>query len=316
MADIIPVIAPAPEFEARANALLSDWRNGTFSFVEAVDQFNTLKYEALQALHLANEALVERLMGIIRLARGHYDHAIRHFRTARELHEQLGDTERLLMCDNNIGEANRLKGELERAHHILNNTYEAAGKHGYVYIQAYCKSNDGRTLNGLGRYSEALTALNEACELANRPTVRPGLVGLLSLIHTDLTITYLNLNNHLLAFATAQAAVALGAESNDIRRQGQANRSMGRVLTVYTPPHTNSPTNPDVYFEASLTQCRETRLDIEVAHTLFAHGESLTRRGHTECAAAKFREALLIYERLELQTDVDKTKHALAGLES
>ncbi|MFN8374077.1 MAG: tetratricopeptide repeat protein [Anaerolineae bacterium] len=314
---IIPVnlmaAVPNPEFEKRAFALLSEWRKGTFAFAEAVDRLDALKYQALVEQSPANAALIERLLGIVRLSRGHYDHAIRHFRTARDFHGQTGDTERLLMCDNNIGEAHRLKGDLERAHKILQATYEAAVKLGNPLIQAHARSNAGRTLCNMRRYTEAVAVLQHAREVADMPHIRPNMLGLISLIYSDLAFAYLGLNDTSAAFAAADEALKFGLESKELRRQGQAHRALGAVFSVYVP-NTDLNTDPDYHFEISVQRARTANFDVDAADTYTLYGESLAKRGRTADALEKLYEAILIYERLELTVECEKVKAILQNL--
>jgi tetratricopeptide (TPR) repeat protein len=310
---IVEAKPPDPEFEQRANTLLSQWRKGDLTFIEAIDQYNALKYEAMQAGNLSNEALVERLLGIVRITKGHYDHAIRHFRTARDIHEQLGNSEHLLLCENNMGEVYRLKGEYDRAHRILQITHESARKQNMLRPLIFSLCNDGRTLVNMGQYADSLPLLEEAVQLAQDPTLRPEIIGLISLIHADFGMAYVGLGQYPEAFESAKMAIQIGIESNEVRRQAQAHRLMGHVLTFYAPI-TDLLIDPDLYFEKSIALCRETRLDLDIALILWFYGESLAIRRRYDEARAKLQEALLIYERLDILYDVNKIKAVLANL--
>ncbi|NWF70075.1 MAG: hypothetical protein HXY40_13395 [Chloroflexi bacterium] len=302
---------PTP-FHDRAQAVLTAWRIGTLSFVEAVESFNALKYEALQDSSAVNEALVERLMGIVRIARGHYAHAIRHFRMARELYEIAEEPELMLLCDNNMAEAYRQRGDLERAHSIFVRTNEAAQKHDFMLVCIYCQANDGRTLIGLERFAEGLTTLEAALTLARTPQIEPQVLGLIALIHCDMTIALLQLGRPQAAYYAAREALVSAELSKEVRRRAQAHRALGRALSLYTPPQTTD--SADAQFEASISLCRETRLDIELALSLAAHGESLLKRGQSEAAGARFQDALALYEQLGFAAEIQKTRQILAAL--
>jgi tetratricopeptide (TPR) repeat protein len=212
-----------------------------------------------------------------------------------------------------MGEVYRLKGEYDRAHRILQVTCDSARKQNMRRPLVFALCNHGRTLVNMERCAEALPCLQEAVELAEDPTLRPQILGLISLMHADFVIAYVGLKQYPQAFEAAKMALKVGKESKELRRLGQANGVMGHVLTFFTP-ETDLPTNPDFYFEKSLEQSREIGLDLDTALTLLRYGESLATRQQYADARTKLQASLAIYERLEVQREVEKLKAVLAKL--
>ena len=68
--------------------------------------------------------------------------------------------------------------------------------------------------------------------------------------------------------------------------------------------------DPDVYYQTALGLLREVHADAELAHTLFAHGTSLARRGRRLRAAHALQQAMIIYTRLEMVADAARAAQA------
>jgi tetratricopeptide (TPR) repeat protein len=309
---------PSPEFEARAQMVLSNWRVGAISFTEALERFSALKYETVQDGNLAHEALVERWMGLVRVGRGNSGDALRHFRTAREMYERLGDWHSLLLCNNNIAEVHRQRGELQRAHSLFVMTYVDAEARGFTDIQVFCKANDGRTLYNMGKHAEALITLRQTLQLATQTHVYDTLKSLTALVYTDLSLTYLDMQEFPQALAHAQHALTIGEECKDIRRIAQAQRALGQVLSIYTPSDAahNSNIDPYYYFKESVRLCREGRFEAELVLGLYRYSESLASGGKHKEAVAHAEEALSIGQRIEMVSELENLRTFLRILQS
>mgnify|MGYP002336218120 CR=1 FL=1 len=306
---------PTPEFQLRCVNVMRAWEGGTLNFTGAAEQLSALKSEALARQHAANQAYAELLRGTLQMNRVSYDQSIRHFRDARELFEQVGNRECILICDMYMGESYRCKGELDRARGVFRRAYATAKELKNRRSQLICRAQEGRVLFEMGQYQEAIPPLQEAIQLSYTPTLLPDHTSTeICAAYSDLALIYLEQGDPKAALENARAAMYVAEEGKTLFSLGMANRTLGIVLSVVKAPSTGRLINPDDYFEAAAKYFRQLRAESELAHTAFAHGESLAKRRQKIEAATKFQEALEAYTRLNMSNEAAKANDAYARM--
>ncbi len=293
---------PTPEFMERCIPIIKAWEAGTLPFNEAAERFAALRAEAAAAQQPANQGQVEIMMGVMYGYRANLDTAIDHFRAARRLFEQAGNPERMLLCDTNIAECYRDKGEITRARQMFSLALQTARQHGNRRVEIICIINEGQIQLKLGFPNIARPALEEALRRIDEAAdVRPQVIGLLCEAHRDLASIYLLQGESALAWDAARNALLTAQESKEVLRIGFANRALGEVLTALDVPPDGGDgfsDDPDYYFQMAMNNFREIKAEGEVARTLSIHAESLAKRGQVMTGAKKMQQAVLLFTRL------------------
>lgn len=297
-----PDSQPTPEFMERCLPIIKAWEAGTLPFNEAAERFAALRAEAESGQRPANHGMIEIMMGVMYGYRASFDAAIDHFRKARRLFEQAGNQERMLLCDTNIAECYRDKGEISRARQMFGLALQTARQQGNRRIEIICIVNEGQIQLRLGFPNIARSALEQAVQrIAESGDVRPQVIGLLCEAHRDLASIYLLQGEAALAWNAAKSALLVAQESGEVLRIGFANRALGEVLTALdAPPDAEEgfSDDPDHYFQMAMNQFREIKAEGEVARTLSVHAESLAKRGQVMTGAKKMQQAVLLFSRL------------------
>jgi tetratricopeptide (TPR) repeat protein len=304
---------PSAEFRDSASAVMKGWETGKINYEDAFEQLSTLSNDAANGTHIANHAYAELLQGVLRSYRANLDQGIRHFRTARDLFEQVGNKERVLLCDTNLGESYHNKGELERARGVFRKAAVTAKELNNVRSQVICLAQEGQVLYKLGKPQEALPLLQEAVQLSSDPSlVRDHILADICAAYADIALIYFERGETTPALENAQHALRIAEESNMMLAQGIANRVLGTIITLVKPKENMvlPTTNPDAFFAESLRCFREIKAEGQLANTTFAHGVSLARRRQKIEAATKFQEALAAYTRLGMAHEATKANDA------
>lgn len=298
---------PSPEFNQRCIELLQQWERGELPFEQAAQDLNALKHEALTRHHLVDQGRVEQMLGYMEGYRGNLNESIHHFERARALFYQVGNTRRIAVCDMNMGESYRYKGDFSHARSLYEKAYEAFKSLDDFENEAFALCNKGQMLLSMGRLDEAFQDLSEsynlACQFEASVQERSGL---LCELHHAMTLLYLGRQGFDQAWQEAQAAFELSSQYPHSLERGFANRAIAEVLSVWTPPDNGFSHNPDSYFQGAAEAFREIGAEGEIARTMFAQAKSLAKRGRHMTAARKLQLAMVIFTRLGMIDDAAK----------
>lgn len=305
---------PTPELEATCRTIINEWQSGQLPFKEAAQQMLALGEKALKQGHLANVARVEYLLGYMQAYRSKLRIAIEHFERARSLFLKIDNSVRVTRCDLNLGESHRQLGDFTKAQRLFHSAYESAARNGDLSTETIAIANEGQVLLSKNLLEDAKAALLEAYALTERwsEEERPQLAGLLCEIHYGLSVIYLAENEAEAAWYEAQKAYEAATLSQEPLSIGQANRTMGEVLTALeTPPHIDN-TDPDHYFQVALDAFESMDAEGELARTLHAQARSLAKRGRRIPAARKLQKATLMFAKLGMVDDAAKASESQA----
>lgn len=311
-------VEPTPEFNEQCRQVMFQWQAGELPFKQASEALTHLAQEAKEANNLANLARVEFTLGYIQGYRTNLTTAIRHFKRARELFERVGNERRVASCDLNLGEVYRQKGDFARARELFHDAYENAGRLEDRVAQTVACANEGQMLLSMGQFEKARLALNEALQMADEwpQDRRDDLVGLFCEIYHGLSVIYLNDGDLDAAWNQAKQALRAARSTKQPLDLGQANRTMGEVLTVLemAPADAEFSANPDEYFKASIEAFRELDSEGEMARTMHVFARSLARRGRRVPAARQLQQAMLIFAKLGMVDDQAKAAETQAEI--
>ncbi len=303
-------VEPTPAFNERCRHVMFQWQAGEMPYAEAADALAQMAEEAVEQKHMANLARVEFTLGYIQGYRTNLNTAIRHFRRARELFEQVGNEQRVTSCDLNLGEVYRQKGDFGRARELFHTAYEQAGRLEDLPAQTVACANEGQMLLSMGQFEKAQMALNEALQMADRwPEDRKeDLIGLFCEIYHGLAVVYLNDGDLEAAWSEAKRALSAANATKQPLDVGQANRTMGEVLTALELPPEDAEfsTEPDRYFRASIEAFKELDSEGEMARSMHVYARSLAKRGRRVPAARQLQQAMLIFAKLGMVDDQAK----------
>ncbi|MFN8374080.1 MAG: tetratricopeptide repeat protein [Anaerolineae bacterium] len=287
------------------------WEGGTLNYTVAADQLAALESEAVARQHNANQAYAELLQGVLRAHRASHDQAVRHFRDARELFEQVGNQQNVLLCDLYLGECLRNQGDLDRARGIFRRAYSVARQLGNQRIQLICRAQEGQVLFIMGQLQDALPLLQEAITLSYTPALlRDHVLIDICIAYSNLAEIYLEMGDAKQALENARASLHIADSSKALLCLGLANRTLGIVLTVVKAPATGRLINPDDYFEAALRYYTELKAEADIAMTMLTYGESLRRRRQKMAAGIRFQEAMNAFKRLGMTAEAERANEA------
>lgn len=307
---------PTPAFEEQVRLIFRNWSTGNMAFRDAIDQLAHLGQKAQTTGHLANQARVEHMLGYVQHDRGNLNTSLMHFERARALFEQVGNMQRIAMMDLNIGEVYRYKSDYTRARHLYRKAYEVASKLHLLELRTLALANEGQMLLNMNRHEQAFTSLTEAYQLTTQWSAEPeqSVENIRTEIHCALAEIYLHRDEFTAAWEQAQYALENAETSQLPILSGIANRVIGDVLS--TPAdlpnvdRNSFTSDPDLYYQRAITILRDMRADAELAHTMFAYGKSLARRGRQLNAARQLQQAMIVYTRLDMVADAAKAARA------
>jgi tetratricopeptide (TPR) repeat protein len=303
---------PTPEFNERCLDITAQWEGGSLPFNDAALSLAELGKEALARNHLANQGRVEQLLGYMQGYRGNLNTSIHHFERARALYMQIGNRRRVAVCDLNIGESYRYKGDFNRARSLFEKAFEAFKALDDPGAEAMAIGNKGQMLLSMGNLENAEEDLMHCLKLVEGlPEESANRTSLLCEVYHGLTLLYLARGHHDAAWQEARRAYHIAQRINRPLEKGFANRAVAEVITALdSAPEETFDANPDVYFQAANEGFREINAEGEIARTMFAHAKSLSRRGRRMTAARKLQHAMIIFTRLGMVDDAAKAAEA------
>lgn len=301
---------PQPEFEAYGLNILDAWENREITYESAREQLTALRKDAQQARHRANQARAEQFLAYMEHYRGNLNNSILHDERARALFSQLGNLRRIAICDLNIGEAYRYKGDFNRARTLFDRAYEALITLNDLHTSALAIGNRGQMLLSMGNLEAARADLLACGQLARQLEYdSPERTALLCELYHAMTELYLAQGQFDDAAAEAQKALKIAAQVGRPLERGYANRAMAEALSATPGPGSSGNgyiSDSDTYYQAAAEAFQEIQAEGEIARTMFAHAKSLARRGRQMTAARKLQHAMVIFMRLGMVDDAAK----------
>lgn len=240
--------------------------------------------------------------------RGSLNAAILHYERARALYNVVGNRRRIAICDLNLGEAYRYKGDFKRAGLLFEKAYETFKQVGDAEGQAAAIGNKGQMFFSMRLFKNACDDLQASCRIAeDLPLDSSNRSTILCEMHHSLAMVYLALDEVETAWVEARIAYRLAAEAQSPVELGYANRAIAEVLTTLgRAPEAHFSPDPDVYYQAASEAFHEINAEGEIARTMFAQARSLARRGRRLTAARKLQLAMGIFTRLGMVDDAAK----------
>jgi tetratricopeptide (TPR) repeat protein len=239
-----------------------------------------------------------------------------HFERARTLFEQVGNLQRVAMMDLNLGEVYRYKGDFTRARHLYRKAYEVASKLHLIELRTLALANEGQMLLNMDRYDQAAASLQDAYQLTMQWSAdsEQAVENTRTEIHCALSEICLHRSAFTAAWEHAQHALENAEASQLPILVGVANRVIADVLsTAAELPNVNRSSftaDPDLYYQRAITILRDIRAEAELAHTMFAYGKSLAKRGRQLNAARQLQQAMIVYTRLDMVAHAAKAARA------
>lgn len=309
----MPDIEPTPEFEAECQKILIEWHGGQLPFKEASDKFTELKEQAIASHHTANEARTEVMMGVMQSYRGNYTNALEHFDKAYAIFHHLGNKQKIVLIDLNIGEIHRNKGDYTRARKKYQTAKDAAADIGDMRLHIIAVVNEGLMLINMELAEAAIKSFERGLQLAPQWDSSPEeLHAVYCEIYRGLALCNIDFGKPELAWEQAQKAFDESQHCREAIMRGYANRAMAESLSALIdhPPQTELDTDPDVYFQRAYDIFREQNADGEIGRTMYKHALSLIKRGKQMQAARKLQQAMLIFARRGMTQDAAKAAEA------
>ncbi len=275
-------------------------------YTEAREALSTLAQDAVDRGHIADQGRVEQVIGYMEVARGNLNISINHFERARAAYNQVGNLVRAAICDMNIGESYRNKGDFKRALTLYGKAYEAFKDAGDIEDQAFAISYRGQAWLSMGRVDTAHEDLMNGLALAEQIPV--GTVDrsiLLCEVNLALTRLFILRDRYGMAWEASLRAYEVAQESPHAFEKGYANRALAEIISVNpTPPMDKRFVNdPNFYFQAANDAFLEIHAEGEIARTMHSHALHLLREGRRMMAARKLQLAMNIFTRLGMVDD-------------
>lgn len=303
-------IGVTPEFNEACLAILNSWRGGQLPFSEALARLLVMVQQASASGNRANQARAEQILANLQLTRGNLDASIQHAQHARLLATPYNDHNRLAVIDLVEGENWRYKGDFDTAIRLYRSAYDHANQLDDVGLKAYLQSfavvNIGLVLLTIDRTDEAQIEFEMGLSLAQQWDKPDASLVTLCEIYHGMAMIHLKHNRLPQAWEEALKAYHLANQNDDPRISGLANRTMGNVLTVYTPPDNTYSHDPDEYFRASIEKFRLLDVEVEIMRTTFAQAVSLTKRGNIHSATRKLQQTIIAFKRLGMIDDLQQ----------
>jgi tetratricopeptide (TPR) repeat protein len=306
-----PISEPTAAFNDRCLVVIRRWESGLLPFEAALDEMRQLSRDATLRRHAAEQARAEGLLGYLEGYRGNLNASIRHFERSRALFHEVGNVHRVAICDLNLGESYRYKGDFSRASALFDKAYSAFRELSVLEDEALALGNKGQMLLSMGRLPEAEADLRESYRLTLQiPADGDNRNSLLCELHHALCLLYLRRQMVEDAWHEADAAYQMGMKDAGALGKGFACRAVGEALThTETCPEGFTP-DPDMYFQIANEAFRDINAEGEMARTMFAHARSLARRGRRMTAARKLQHAMIIFTRLGMVDDAARAAEA------
>lgn len=306
-----PTAEPTAAFNERCLNVIRRWESGLLPFQTAFDQMKALSHEAVLRRQVAEQARAEGLLGYLEGYRGNLNASIHHFERSRALFQQVGNAHRVAICDLNLGESYRYKGDFSRARSLFEKAYDSFDELNEPVDAALALGNKGQMLLSMGRLAEAEDDLRQSYHMALQiPADSEEREVMLCELHHALANLYILQGLTEDAWREACAAYQLGINGAGALGKGFGCRAVGEVVT-YTDlcPEGFTP-DADLYYQAANEAFREIDAEGEMARTMFAHARSLARRGRRMTAARKLQHAMIIFTRLGMVDDAARAAEA------
>lgn len=299
---------PTPEFYARSIAIMNRWQSGELPFDSAAEFLAEMNQEALLDNHLANQGRIEQILGVMQSYRGNLNVSIHHYERARAFFIQVSNALRIAICDLNLGEVYRYKGDFNRARALYEKAYEASKIIGDLENQAFSIGNKGQMLLSMGQLEAARADLVESYRLSTQFSAdSEERTALQCELHHALTLLYLLQDDFDAAWNEAGQAYEIAQQTPQPLEKGFANRAVAEVVTALSAaPAEGFADDPDVYYQAANEAFYEINAEGEMARTMFAHAKSLAKRGRRMTAARKLQHSMIIFTRLGMIDDAAK----------
>ncbi|MBZ0282071.1 MAG: hypothetical protein K8L97_15130 [Anaerolineae bacterium] len=303
---------PTPEFNDRCRSIVSRWETGELPFAEAAEQMAVLGKEALSSGHLANQGRVEQLMGFMEGYRGNLNVSIHHFERARALYIQVSNQRRIAICDLNIGESYRYKGDFNRARALFDKAYRAFEDLDDPENEALAIGNRGQMFLSMGSLENARQDLLQSGKLARQLEYdSASRTAILCELYHAMTSLFILKDQFEDAWTEAMKAHKVAQAVNRPLERGFAYRAIAEVINAMgESPDPNFENDPDAYYQAANDAFREINIEGEMARTMFAQAKSLSKRGRRMTAARKLQLAMVIFTRLGMVDDAAKAAEA------
>jgi tetratricopeptide (TPR) repeat protein len=313
-----PANNPSPEFNTEAVRVIQAWRMGELSFVDGLDKINALIAEAVETGHRPNEAYGKSLLGVMYHHHGEFEQSIQHYEYARQIFAEVGNRRHTAGCNLNMGEVYRYMGNYSRALQMYRSAAEASEALNDPIMQSVSLANQGQVLLAMEHHDSALVTLQKALDITQQfpdnEMSNANKNNILSEIYQSLTRIYLIKNQPLDSWKAARQAFRVAEESGEMIQRGMALRAMGDVLTVLQALpevlESNFAADPDHYYHTAYKTFGNVKAEAEQAKTIYAQGESLSKRGKWTAAARKFRYAMIAFGKLGMVDDAAKAGQA------
>jgi tetratricopeptide (TPR) repeat protein len=246
------------------------------------------------------------MVGYMEVVRGNLNISIHHFERARAAYNQVQNVVRAAICDMNIGESYRFKGDFKRALALYGKAYDAFKAENDIENQAFALTYRGQVWLSLKRLDAAQTDLEDGLAMAEQiPADVDDRTILLCEVNLALTRLYIQRERYRLAWEAAVRAYEIAEGTPQAFEKGYANRALAEVISVSGVPATETRfvNDANVYFQAANDAFLGIHAEGEIARTMFAHALSLARSGRRMAAARKLQLAMIIFTRLGMVDD-------------
>lgn len=297
---------PTADFQAKCLEITYQWEGGKLPYPEARQRLATLAHDASLRGHLADQGRVEQVIGYMEVVRGNLNVSIHHFERARAAYHQVQNTNRAAICDMNIGDSYRNKGDFKRALTLYGKAFEAFKAEKDIENQAFALTYRGQAWFSMDRLDTAQNDLVAGLALAEQiPTHTDDRSLLLCEVNLALTRLYIKRERYGMAWESAIRAHDIALKSPQAFEKGYSNRALAEIISVSpVPPMDRRFANDaNVYFQAANDAFMEIHAEGEIARTMYAHALSLARSGRKMAAARKLQLAMIIFTRLGMVDD-------------
>lgn len=225
-------------------------------------------------------------IGIVKLDKGLFDKAIKHFTQCESLFNSLGETRGLIYARGNLGLVHHKRGEYAQAIEIYKQVTQMCESSGDIDGTAIGYCNQGDVYYLIGEFTKALLSLEKSIRLCRQENIQDVLVKALIL---NCKI-YIKTAQNSAAVADIEEAFQIAQQTGSDFLLGLAHQAMGEAKESQGELKTAND-----HFQRSIELLTSAHVQEELAEAHVAYGSFLANNKRTHEAKAHWSDAVQIF---------------------
>jgi tetratricopeptide (TPR) repeat protein len=293
-----------------------DWMGRLFNLMGAIHGLKGEYHKTLELLHKCL-AIEEKIGSQYRIANylnnigwvhnklGDYDNALEFFKKCLRIGLKIDDKELIAVSYSNIGRIYYEIGEYSQAREYLENGLDLRKELGDKHGIAHSYNTLGTINFELGEMDSALAYYEKSLDICKEIDIK--------LLTVDnirrIAEVFASKKEYKKALEYCDEASKLIDSLGSREYEALNSKTMASIYREYDKPDLAKK-----YSEKAIRICRETEMEVELAHALFEFALLLKKTEELKAAESRLLEALDIFNAKNLQKYVERTENELAAL--